>query len=113
MGAQRTLNDDRLTTSILQWTQIDSEVLLLVFLPGTFRSISLPLYPLRARPILHVCHPCSLRPDLQRRLCTERPPFLSSILAGKNVTCIVGDFDTNDNFSPSTFPLVLLDRLST
>jgi len=34
MGAERTLNDDRLTTSILQWTQIDSEVLLLVFLPA-------------------------------------------------------------------------------
>jgi len=34
MGAERTLNGDLLTTSILQWTQINSEVLLLVFLPG-------------------------------------------------------------------------------
>lgn len=34
MGAERTLSDDTLTTSILQWTQINSEVLLLVFLPG-------------------------------------------------------------------------------
>lgn len=40
MGAERTLNDDRLTTSILQWTQIDSEVLLLVFLPGSYHSSS-------------------------------------------------------------------------
>jgi hypothetical protein len=34
IGAERTLNGDLLTTSILQWTQIDSEVLLIVFLPG-------------------------------------------------------------------------------